>query len=494
MRWLLLVFSTCLFAQPASLATKANQAKQFMAQGKFADAAKLYAELAKVLPSNGGLVLNHGLALHMSGQDKAAIPVLEKSLKLNPQQPPAMLFLGASYLRTGNPAKAIPYLEKFLPLDPRNLEARRMAVDAYEMTGQSAKALPHWEALADAEPKNPGVLYGLGRSWEAYAAASFAELDRRFPESAPFFALLGDTRSRANQRRVAYYLYREALKKDPAFPGLHAALAEIYRLEGQPQWALAAEAEAAKLPAPDCANLAAKPACQFAQGNFQSALAAARRQDSALGLYWRIKAANEIARLTFLRLEAAGPSPELYRFQAEELRQQGRAKDAVEAWRSARRLEPENPQWTRELAITLFEAKEYTEADKLCSALLAQASQDPQLLHLAGDIQLAQQLTDRAIPLLEKAAAADPKNLAARSSLARALMQAGRPADALPHATAALPLDQDGSLHFQLARAYQSAGLAEDAKRTMAIYQQIRARLRAQDQALEQEVQIAPLP
>lgn len=82
--------------------------------------------------------------------------------------------------------------------------------------------------------------------------------------------------------------------------------------------------------------------------------------------------------------------------------------------------------------------------------------------------------------------------LPAQASLARALLQSGRAAEALPHVTAALPLDTDGSLHFQLARAYQSSGQAEAAKAAMAKYQEIQARSRKQDQVLDEELKITP--
>ena len=43
----------------------------------------------------------------------------------------------------------------------------------------------------------------------------------------------------------------------------------------------------------------------------------------------------------------------------------------------------------------------------------------------------------------------------------------------VPHLKAALTLDEDGSLHYQLLRAYQAAGQAELAKQVMVKYQQI---------------------
>jgi predicted Zn-dependent protease len=132
-------------------------------------------------------------------------------------------------------------------------------------------------------------------------------------------------------------------------------------------------------------------------------------------------------------------------------------------------------------------AREFDEAQKVTAELL---SGEPDLNHLQGDLYLARQLAPEAVPFLGKAVAADPRVLEVRASLPRALLQAVRPAEALPHVNAALPLDTDGSLHFQLARAYQSAGQAEAAKEAMARYQSIRSKMNEQERVVEEDVQI----
>src|SRR6266404_3078608 len=51
------------FRQPDDLAAMSQRAKEFMAEGKFADAVPLYRELNQAVPNNPGLLLNLGLAL-----------------------------------------------------------------------------------------------------------------------------------------------------------------------------------------------------------------------------------------------------------------------------------------------------------------------------------------------------------------------------------------------------------------------------------------------
>jgi hypothetical protein len=50
----------------------------------------------------------------------------------------------------------------------------------------------------------------------------------------------------------------------------------------------------------------------------------------------------------------------------------------------------------------------------------------------------------------------------------------GRHGDAIPHLERALPADMDGSVRLQLGRAYQAAGRADDARRALEEYRELR--------------------
>lgn len=489
MRFLLILFAVVLAAQN-ELAQKAELAKSYLASNRFDEAAKIYGELVKAMPGNPGLLLNQGMALHMAGSDAQAIPVLVQALKLNPNIPPAQLFLGASYLRTRQPALAMAPLAKFIATQPDHLEARQMMVDAASTLGRMAEAVPHLEKLASAQPADASLRYELGRAYEGLAFDTFAQMEKAFPESGPWFALLADSRSKTSQNRAAFFFYRKALAKSPGLRGVHAAIADIYRRTEHPDWAASEEVLEAKLGKPNCAVKTAE--CEFLAGRFHSALALTKA--SVDGFYWRVRAYTALARQSFERLAQLPPSSHALRFQAESLAAQNKHPEAVAAWKQALALEPNQPDLQRELAAALLAAKEYAEAQTLTSALLAAEPNAPDLHNLQGDLYLAQQMAAEAVPFLERAAKANPNVLEVRASLARALLQAGQPAAALPHATAALPTDADGSLHFQLARAYQAAGQADAAKAAMAKYQAIQAKLKEQQRVVEDEVQITAPP
>jgi tetratricopeptide (TPR) repeat protein len=84
----------------------------------------------------------------------------------------------------------------------------------------------------------------------------------------------------------------------------------------------------------------------------------------------------------------------------------------------------------------------------------------------------------------------DATLLPAHHALGRAYMLAGKPAAAIPHLQSALPIDQDGSLHYQLSRAYQATGKIDLAKKTLEEYQAMQKTDRDEKQKMEEELQI----
>ncbi|MDR3700821.1 MAG: tetratricopeptide repeat protein, partial [Candidatus Sulfopaludibacter sp.] len=95
-------------------------------------------------------------------------------------------------------------------------------------------------------------------------------------------------------------------------------------------------------------------------------------------------------------------------------------------------------------------------------------------------------------PYLRAALANDPKLVEADASLGLALARLGKHAEAIPHLVKALQLDEDGSLHFQLAGAYRAAGEADKARATMEKYQQIVKREQETKEEVAREAQIGP--
>lgn len=467
--WIVLSAGLPLGAQTDAAALDSQRARQMMAAGRYADAVPIYEKLVQSMPGNPGLRLNLAMALHLSGEDQKAIPHFESVLKQQPNALPALMLLGASYLRTGNPAKAVPVLEKAMTIAPDDVQGRAMLADGLLMLDRYQAAIPHLRKLAAADPANPRPLYGLGRSYEAVAQQSFDALEKMGPDSPWWLMLAAEARVNLGRNTAAFTLYRAVLEKQPSFRGAHAGLAEVYRKTNHPDWASAEDEMERKISAVACATPSAE--CHFLKGRYEQALSLALARKTPDSLYWRSRAANELARGAFAQLAKLPPSVESQQVLAELYRNLGRHTDAIQAWKAALALAPGDPRLEQELATSIYMSKDYVAAEKLVHSLIAKDPGVAELHFILGDSLMNQQQPEQAVESLMKAVRLRPDYPAAHAVLGRALMQMGRAVEAIPHLEAALPADSDGSLHFQLSRAYQDAGKPEQAAAAMKVYQ-----------------------
>ncbi|MBI1941753.1 MAG: tetratricopeptide repeat protein, partial [Acidobacteria bacterium] len=281
---ILSLLSVSSWCQTADLVEKSRRGSELMRAGKFDEAVPIYQDLVRAVPNNPGLLLNLGLALHMAGQNQRAIPQFEAALKLDPNLLPASLFLGASHLRLGEPAKAVPPLQKVVKSQPEDREARQMLAEALFSLERFGAAAEHYRRLTELDPGNPNAWFRLGNSYEALAGRAFEELEKIAPDSAYWFALVADSRVAQRQFGSAFFFYRKALEADPTLPGVHAALAGVYRETGHPDWAAIEDEKESGLGAPDCG--VKKLPCEFVAGRYQEVVASARDQKTAESYYW----------------------------------------------------------------------------------------------------------------------------------------------------------------------------------------------------------------
>ena len=470
------------------LALKSQRAKEFMAQGKFAEAIPLYRELNQAVPRNPGLLLNLGMALHMAGDDRESVEPLEVAVRLDPKLTPAWLFLGAARLQLGKAPAAVEALKMVLHLQPDHRGALEMLAGAFLSLGRPTEAAHQYQKLAELDPESSAAWYGLGRSYESLSVRDFDELQKTAPVSEYWLALVADARLREQQFSSAFYLYRRALEKAPAMRGVHRAVAEIYRQTEHLDWANIEEEKEVSLPQPDCRTPTFE--CQFREGQFPQLLAATQGANTPESHYWRSRAYNELALQSFTRLGQLPPSLEQHQLKANIYNGKKKYADAVEEWREALKLSPTDKQIQKQLAISLKFSQDYGGALAILQKLLEGQPASAELSFLVGETLVDLQRVEEAIPLLNRALAGDPQLLAAHKALARAYLAAGRAAQAIPHLQAALATDEDGSLHYQLASAYQASGQPSLSKQALLKYQKIQGSAVAAREAAKREVEI----
>jgi len=477
-------------ANEEQLAAKSRFGKELMAAGRYAEAVPVYRELVDAVPGNAGLLLNLGMALHLSGQDQEAISRFDAALRLQPGSLPAALFLGASNLRLGRNAEAVAPLQKAVRLQPDNRDARSMLAEALMGLERYAEAEPHLRRLTVMAPADPAAWFNLAKAYETLAGNSFDRLLKQAPESPLGLALVAEARLKQDQRNAAFYLYRQAIDRGPELRGLHAAVAGIYRSEGHPDWAAVEEDRERRLPGPDCSRETLE--CAFSAGKHRDVVLAASKLRSPEASYWLVRAYNELAVQAFSRLAALPPSAESHEWIAQIYRNERRYGESAQEWRKAVALAPGDSRLRMELAETLRLNRDFAGAQQVLEELLRAAPNEPGSNYLLGDVLLAQEQPERAIPFLETAVRLGPGQVQPHGALGRAYALVGRAADAIPHLKEALSADTDGSLHYQLARSYQAIGQTQQAQLALRDYEEFRKAAPAGPEAYGQGVPITP--
>jgi predicted Zn-dependent protease len=291
----------------------------------------------------------------------------------------------------------------------------------------------------------------------------------------------------ARQYRSAFFFYREAEKKTPELPGVHNGLARVYRNTGHEDWAATEENQEHALTAGCTAQT---PRCRFVHGDFLAAAKAASLGNTAESAFWSAKAYNQLALQAFERLGQLPESVELHAVKAQIFHDHGQDLEAAKEWRAALALAPDDEHLKTELATSLFLAHDYQSAIPMIESLLAAAPKSPDLNFMLGESLWRTQQSGKALPYLEAALRADPGMLSAHAALGLALQSLDRNKEAIPHLEKAVSLDDDGSLHYSLARAYRAAGDADRARENMEAYQKIQRQNNQVNEELAKQAEI----
>ncbi len=484
----LVIIAPQALTQDTDLAAESHQARELMASNRFAEAIPIYEKLVKAFPGNPGLLLNLALAEEMAGRPASAIPHFEAVLKVQPDSLPALLSLSMARLQLNQSREAIAPLRKVVKLDPTNLNAIGMLADAELDQKEFENAASHYRELTEKNSADARAWYGLGKAYESLATRTFDRLNQSAPESPYIAILLADTRFERHQYRSAFFFYSEAQRKSPDLPGVHAGLAAVYRQTNHPDWAADEQKREETLPAPDCKLQAAE--CAFFSKHFVEAVKDAGPNASPSTLFWAIKAYNDLAVQAFDRLSGLPESVEIHALKAQILHDHKQDLEAANEWRAALKLAPEDPKVRRQLASALFDAKDYSAVIPLAQGQLTQTPRARDLNYLMGASLFRTEQPEKALPYLQLAVQGAPDVPVADAALGLTLVALQKNAEAIPYLKKALELDDDGSLHYSLARAYRAAGETQLAAETMQEYQQIQKQNQEINGQLAKEAEI----
>jgi len=196
------------------------------------------------------------------------------------------------------------------------------------------------------------------------------------------------------------------------------------------------------------------------------------------GLYWESKADQKLAVAALNRAAAIDPdSPRMHVLIGDALRQKRRWRDAEAEYRKAVALDPKSRAARLSLAIVLFTELNTNESFQIDQSLLAEMPDDPEANLLAGEILIQQHEFAKAEPFLSNC-----QNLKSEMMphlhvlLGKVYGNTGRIPAAITQYQLGLASDEDGSIHYQLARLYLKAGDTAAAAKQMRISKQLRER------------------
>lgn len=321
-------------------------------------------------------------------------------------------------------------------------------------------------------------MYELGQAYNTVVQLTLASFADQAEEETWRTLLLADALREDGRLSAAFRLYRQLLPAVPESRAAHDSLVAIYEKTNHADWAAAQKRRAAAVTV-DCAKSAAE--CAFNAGKLGEVMTTTAGKVDPWPRYWRIRAATALAQASFAKLDALPDSRERRVMRAELARAQRRYVDAVSELEAALALAPDDPELLGELALSHYLARNYEQALAVTKTLLGRAPDSPGALSLSGQSLLELQRLGEAVPLLERALKLDPEDDGARAALGRAYVQKGDALAAIPLLEASIDRDQDGAVHFQLARAYQATGKADKAKPLLQKYQQLQQQKRARD-------------
>jgi tetratricopeptide (TPR) repeat protein len=421
-----------------------------------------------------------------SNEWPSAVIHFQNAIAAAPEQPALHVELGEVLLHAGKITQAIPEFDAELRLDPQNLRALVRRGEAALIQQKLNVALQDWsQAVAVDKLRAERILglqeTGFGESFiEQLPAATRekishfeADLQGRDTPATPLaLAFISAQNGTPSQRSPAEGQQPE----DQVTQAASCAAADVRRSLQVGQFSQLAACTANAVGSPELsAMLIPLAAALLDAGEYQSAFQSLQalppgQNNSSEAAYWRALCYEKLATASYLRLYRA--DPDSYRFH-QLLGDLNAAKNddgkAIDEYRAAVDAKPTVPNLHYSLGHILWKDLKIPEARAELQAELALNPSHAGALDDLGDTYLLEHQPAMALPYLTRALAADPANSDIHRDLGTAYSELKDYAKAEAEFKIAVAGDQDGSVHYKLARVYQALGEKENAAREFAL-------------------------
>jgi tetratricopeptide (TPR) repeat protein len=414
-----------------------------------------------------------------SGYWSEALVHLQGALAQSPDRKGIHLEIGEVFLRTGSVETARAQIDAELKLYPHSLRARVRRGEIELLQGEVEGALADWSEAADVDLARTEAVLGIRETDFGDAAKEqlSAPLRQKLEELRPRL----EQQSSAGARLALAFIASQNGALSPssagrASPGADSGQERSCRVEMVQAWLLDDQLEAV---AQCAARVVAAAAPLSLRVAVAQALVETSRPEAALAtlegapatqahvpelLYWKARCYKKLALAAFLRLYAVSPdSYRAHQLSGDTYATRDEDAKAIEEYRLALRERPHLPDLHYEIGRLLWKSFKTEEARVEFEAELQLNPRHTGALISMGTIYLHEHQPERAIGLLQKAAAMEPNNTDVHRFLGTAYVQMHRYPEAVKELKLAIPKDADGQIHYQLAKAYQGLGRKEEA-------------------------------
>jgi tetratricopeptide (TPR) repeat protein len=203
--------------------------------------------------------------------------------------------------------------------------------------------------------------------------------------------------------------------------------------------------------------------CALYTGKFETVLEVAKTKRAAIAdesLYWSIRARQGLAVRWLVKAGEVEPnSIRMHELLGETYRDMDHYIQAEEEYEAALRIDPADFSALIGAAATYLQEYRLEPAWQMIDHALAQRPSDPEAHYIAGEILIDQHQFDQAEPHLKEALAGNADFVSRIHALLGTIYShQGRDQQAMDELKQGLASDDDGSVHYRLARLYQKTG------------------------------------
>ena len=373
-------------------------------QGNYRDAILAYQAALKIRPNAPEAINNLAVMYYEAHDYQKAFQTAAPIWKSHPELKSAALIRGMAAVQCNRPQDAIAPLEKLLVSDPKNRDALLALASARVALNQLPKATEIYEQLTVFSPGDSMAWYGLAICYERRAEQASEKL-AHMPGGFSY-----------SKRLIAEYLQSagDTTLAEQAF-GDAKARASTSDREAAAQYQLARE-------------LAGKSRASFEK---------------------------------FVSL--APDSWQAAVFLGDIARQHGELVPALEHYKKAAGMQPDNPAPLLGMGTVYWEMGNFDEAVRCLRRTLELNPRANQAIFELGNIAVRRHSEREAIPLLTKYLAAQPDALAAHADLGRAYFHLEQYENAAAELSKAAAIDERGDIDYQLSICLRKLGRGNEA-------------------------------